>query len=97
MVNSESVFKAIDHTVSDLHIPWSNLVQLRIKAKAPNIIDVDGYICHTIHNAAKMFAKQFDSCIDRLFIDIHLDVYCLTDLSELMKEICELCILIYKR
>ena len=104
MINCESVFKAIEHTFSDYHIPWSNLVsvlmdscnvmrgsntsvELRIKANAPNLIDVDGDIYHTIHNAAKMFAKRFDYYNESLFTDIHLNVQYLTDL----KVICELC------
>ena len=36
----------------------------------PHLLDIDGDICHHVHNIAKMFTKAFDGYLEKLFQDI---------------------------
>ena len=60
---------------------WCNVIQgskngleKQIKEKLqPNLLDIDGYSCHHIHNVAKKFTKHFDAHLELLFINIYND------------------------
>ena len=56
--------------------------------KAPHLLDVDGDICHHIHNASKAFCKQFDYVVESLFTDLFNDFKWSADLRESMEEVC---------
>ena len=58
--------------------------------KAPHLVDIDGDICHHIHNATKKFCKPFDKFVERLFSDLHNDFKWSPDLKEALREICEM-------
>ena len=66
-------------------------VEVLLKQKAPHILNIDGDICHCIHNSAKQFCKVFDFYLERLFIVIHTDFKYSTDMRDVLKEICEAC------
>ena len=58
--------------------------------KAPHLVDIDGDICHHVHNATKQFCKPFDKYVERLFNDLHNDMKWSPDLREALSTICEL-------
>lgn len=39
----------------------------------PGLLDVDGDSCHHIHNASKRFSGPFNSHLEHLFSDLHVD------------------------
>lgn len=63
--------------------------QIREK-KAGHLLDVDGDICHHIHNAAKAFCKPFDWFLEQLLNDLFNDMKWSPDLREMYQEICEI-------
>lgn len=61
------------------------------REKAPHLLDVDGDVCHHVHNAAKAFCKPFNNFIEQLYIDLFNDFKWSADLRELFQEICLIC------
>ena len=58
--------------------------------QAPHLLDIDGDICHHVHNACKKFCSVFEHWAEGLFTDLHNDTKWSPDLREFMSEICEL-------
>ena len=58
--------------------------------KAKHLFDIDGDICHHIHNATKQFCKPFENFVEKLFIDIYNDFKWSPDLRDILREICEM-------
>ena len=65
-------------------------VEVRLREKAPHMLDIDGDTCHHAHNAAIEFCKPYDYIVDGLLNDIHNDLRWSKDLQEFLKEICSL-------
>lgn len=65
------------------------------REKAPHLLDVDGDVCHHVHNAAKAFCKPFNNFIEQLYINLFNDFKCSADLRELFQEMCLICNVIY--
>jgi len=64
-------------------------LETRIRTeKAPHLLDVDGDVCHHVHNAAKAFCKPFKSFIEQLYNDLFNDFKWSPDLREMFQEIC---------
>ena len=55
---------------------------------APHLLDIDGDICHHVHNIAKMFTKSFDDYLESLFRDIFKDFDLSNDLLKRLKDVC---------
>lgn len=43
------------------------------REKAQHLLDVDGDVCHHVHNAAKAFCKPFNNFLEQLYIDLFND------------------------
>lgn len=64
-------------------------LETRIRTeKAPHLLDIDGDVCHHVHNAAKSFCKVFGYCVEQLYNDVFNDFKWSADLRELLQEIC---------
>ena len=55
---------------------------------APHLLNIDGGICHHVHNIAKMFTKSFDDYLESLFRDIFRDFDLSNDLLKRLKDVC---------
>ena len=58
--------------------------------KAPHLLDIDGDICHHVHNACKKFCAPFEHWVEGLFADLHNDMKWSADMKESFSEVCEL-------
>lgn len=67
--------------------PKSGL-EMRVREKAPHLLDIDGDSCHHIHNASKKFCKPFEKYIENFFTDIYTDFRWSSDQRESLEEIC---------
>lgn len=69
-----------------------NGVEIKLKKeRAPHLLDIDGDICHHVHNAAQRFCKPFERWLEALFTTIHMDFYWSAELRDNLMRICELC------
>ncbi|CAM1291290.1 FBN1 (predicted) [Pycnogonum litorale] len=68
----------------------SGLEQRIRETKAPQLLDIDGDICHHVHNASKKFCDPFKYWAEGLFCDIYADFKWSADLKDALAEICEL-------
>ena len=67
-----------------------NGLEKKIREKAPKMVDIDGDICHHIHNASKKFCQPFKYWIEDLFNQLYNDHKWSVDLKEMLAEICHL-------
>ena len=51
-------------------------------------MDIDGDVCRHIYNAIKQFCKPFECFVEKWIDDIHWDTKYSTDILDLLKEIC---------
>ena len=66
-------------------------LEVRLREKfAPHLLDIDGDICHHIHNASKQLCKPFGYWVEELYSKIHADFKYSTDLREALSNICQL-------
>ena len=56
-------------------------------SKAPQLLDIDGNVCHHIHNTVKQFCKPVECFVEKWIDDIHCDTKYSTDISDALKEI----------
>ena len=63
--------------------------QIRDK-KAPRMLDIDGDICHHVHNATKKFCSPFKYIAENLFKDLHNDFKWSPDLRDVLAELCSM-------
>ena len=61
-------------------------VEVRLRMKAPHLVDVNGDSCHHAHNAAKKYCSHFNNDIEHLFRDIHNDLKYSADLRSHLEE-----------
>ena len=59
-----------------------------LRSKAPQLLDIDGNVCHHIHNTVKQFCKPFECFVEKWIDGIHWDTKYSTDILDLLKEIC---------
>lgn len=74
-----------------------NGLEIRIRQeKAPAMLDIDGDVCHHLHNAAKKFCAPFGNWTENLFLQIHNDHKWSTDLRDWLEELCGLLGITYR-
>ena len=44
-----------------------------LRSKAPQLLGIDGDICHHIHSTVKQFSKPFECFVEKWIDDIHWD------------------------
>ena len=59
-----------------------------LRSKASQLLDIDGHVCRHIHNTVKQFCKRFECSVEKWIDDIHWDTRYSTDILDLLKEIC---------
>ena len=68
-----------------------NGLEVKIRQeKNPELLDIDGDVCHHIHNASKKFCEPFKYYVEGLFNDVFNDHRWSVDLRELLQEVCSL-------
>ena len=61
-----------DNLVSDLSDSTNYMrgkksgLEKRLRDKAPHLLDIDGDVCHHIHNTVKVFCKPFENFVEKL-------------------------------
>ncbi|CAC5358598.1 unnamed protein product [Mytilus coruscus] len=63
-------------------------LEVRIRSKAPHLLDIDGDSCNHAHNARKAFCKPFHGFAEHLMSDIVEDYKWSTDQRQALEEIC---------
>ena len=61
-----------------------------MRAKCPNMLDIDKDVCHHVHNCVKKFCSFFNNTVEKLLDDLHTDFDYGTDLGTYLEEICML-------
>lgn len=59
-----------------------------MRKEATHLLDIDGDVCHHIHNGCKKFCGHFGGVVEKLADDWHTDFKYSTDLREYLQEIC---------
>ena len=67
-----------------------------LRKSAPHLLDIDGDMCHHVHNATKQFLKPFDKRLEKLCTDLHTEMKWSTDLRGYLMEICEILSINYR-
>ena len=65
-------------------------VETRIREKAPHLVDIDGDVCHHVHNGAQKFCHPFEHWLEAMFNTIHMDFYWSAELRDSLMRMCEL-------
>ena len=60
--------------------------ETRLCEKTGQLLDVDGDICHHIHNTVKRFCSPFNNFPERLLVDLRVDSKFSTDIREALAE-----------
>ena len=61
-----------------------------LRKDVPHLLDIDGDVCHHIHNASKMFCKHFNHDVEQLVDDFHTEYKYSTDLRQWLQQVCEI-------
>ena len=83
-----------DNLVSDLSDSTNYMrgkkgeLETLLREKTLQLLDIDGDICHHIHNTVKQFCKPFECFVEKWIDDIHWDTKYSTDILDSLKEIC---------
>lgn len=56
--------------------------------RAPHLLDIDGDVCHHLHNASKEFCKPFEHWAEGLFSDFYNEFHWSSSNQDALKEIC---------
>ena len=72
-------------------------LEVRLREKAPHLLDIDGDSVHHAHNVAKSFTAPFNYYLEGLFNSIHADHYYSSDLKEELNDICNVLNLKYTK
>jgi hypothetical protein len=62
--------------------------ETRLREAAPHLLDIDGDICHHIHNAVQKFCGNFNRIAEGLLDDLHTDSKWSPDIREALREVC---------
>ena len=63
-------------------------LEKRLRDKAPHLLDIDGDVCHHIHNTVKEFCKPFENFVEKFIDDLHWDTKYSTDILDALRQIC---------
>ena len=63
-------------------------LETKLREKAPHLLDIDGDVCHHIHNTVKKFCSPFNNFLERLVDDIHTDSKYSTNIRQAIDGIC---------
>lgn len=63
-------------------------LETRLKEQCPDLLDIDGDICHHLSNAAQVFCKPFELYLENWFSSIHADFQWSPDMLQLLQEVC---------
>ena len=55
-------------------------LETKLHEKAPHLLDIDGDVCHHIHNTVKKFCSPFNNSLERLVDDVQTDLKYSTDI-----------------
>ena len=66
-------------------------VEVLLKQYAPHLLNIDGDSYHHVHNITKALCEPFESWLERLFTDLHLDFKYCSQYKKIMTEICRIC------
>jgi hypothetical protein len=55
-------------------------------SRTPGLLDIDGDICHHLHNASKKLCDPFGYWVESLFTDLHTDHRWSVDLRENLQK-----------
>ena len=68
-----------DNLVSDLSDSANYMrskksgLETKLREKAPQLLDINGDLCHHIHNPVKQFCSPFNNFVEKLLDDLHTD------------------------
>lgn len=51
----------------------NSVLKTRLHDKSLKLLDIDGDVCHYVHNSIKTFCSPFNNFIERLLDDLHAD------------------------
>ena len=83
-----------DNLVSDLSDSTNYMrgkksgLEKRLRDKAPHLLDIDGDVCHHIHNTVRVFCKPFENFVEKLVDQLHWDTKYSTDILDALGQIC---------
>ena len=63
-------------------------LETKLREVAPQLLDIDGDLCHHVHNSVKKFCSPFDNFIERLLDDLHTDSKYSFDIRQAIEELC---------
>ena len=64
-------------------------VETRVRnTVAPHLLDIDGDVCHHLHNVAKRFCKPFEDHVEIFFTDLYTHFKYSPDLRRYLERIC---------
>nr|XP_047145782.1 uncharacterized protein LOC124818745 isoform X1 [Hydra vulgaris] len=61
--------------------------ETRLRKAVPHLLDIDGDICHHVHNVVKKFTSFFGKVVENLLDDIYIDFKYSPDLRTFLKKI----------
>ena len=62
--------------------------ETRLRNEVLSLLDIDGDLCHHVHNAVKKCCENFDKHIEKLADDLYNDFHYSPDLQEHLSNIC---------
>ena len=63
-------------------------IEIRLRSAASHMLDIDGGVCHHVHNIVKSFCNNFGDHVEKLADDLFTDFKWSPDLVEVLKELC---------
>ena len=57
-----------------------------LRREAPHLLDIDGNICHHIHNSVQRFCSYFSMIVESLVDDLHTEFKWCPDIREMFTE-----------
>lgn len=64
--------------------------ETRLREKVPHLLDIDGDICHHVHNVVKKFCSHFGQFVEAFDDNVYRDFMFSADLREKLSDICQL-------
>lgn len=92
-----------DNLISDLSDSTNYMrgkisgLETRLRAECPQLLDIDGDVCHHVHNTVRLFCKQFGQLVEHLLDDLFTDFKYSPDLREALSKICSIMKIKYRK
>lgn len=64
-----------------------NGVEARVREQCPTLLDIDGDVCHHLHNASKRFTAAFDGHLEQFFTDLYNEMRFHSYLPRYLEEV----------